>query len=637
MIRPTVSNLISTGKAVAVTLLLGFAATVAADELQYAVTGIDEPLRTNVLAHIDTVQLGRQARLAEKDYPKVIADTERRVRRALRPYGYYKPRIASRIEKRGDDTLLLTLDIRRGPPVKIAEAHIEIVGDGAKLAALRDWRARWPLPKGARLDQTLWAQEKVQAIEIAEIDGYLSAVFSQQVIELDLVDNTAVLRLTLDTGPQFRFGDVDYGQHALKPDVLESIPRFRQGEPYSARLINEFRADLWKTGYFTNVEIQEVRQADATPPEVDLTLKLETTRKNAYQGSLGFGTDTGTRLQAQWSRHPVSRNGDRLDFGIGWQEQDDEVSAKLNYRLPRRNKERQYWIAETTYKLENLDIEIKTDPEDEDFIKIANGDVSDFHVRLGQLRVRNLKRGDRQLFGTAFVQYLSSDQQYDLALDVDLLQNDYSYLLSFDDDVISLGYDAALVDVRGKAFDTQGRHDRAWIFASDKYTGSDVNFVQAYVSSRRIYRKGDRWKFLVRGEVGYTDAIVENLSIGIDTTEVDLSVTQLPNFYRFKAGGSQSVRGYGFESLSNNDIGSNNIITASVEAEYRFLEKWSAAAFFDIGNAFNNWSDPDLHKGIGVGIRWYSVAGPIRVDVAQALDFTGRPWRVHFTIGTPLL
>ena len=47
--------------------------------------------------------------------------------------------------------------------------------------------------------------------------------------------------------------------------------------------------------------------------------------------------------------------------------------------------------------------------------------------------------------------------------------------------------------------------------------------------------------------------------------------------------------------------------------------------------------DPDLKRGVGVGIRWYSIAGPIRVDVAQALDYTGDPWRVHFTIGVPLL
>ena len=116
-----------------------------------------------------------------------------------------------------------------------------------------------------------------------------------------------------------------------------------------------------------------------------------------------------------------------------------------------------------------------------------------------------------------------------------------------------------------------------------------------------------------------------------------MSVTELPNFYRFKAGGSESVRGYGFETLSNNDIGSNHIITASIEVERKILQKWSAAAFFDIGNAFNDWNDPDLRKGVGLGIRWYSIAGPVSLDYARALDVTGKPWRIHFTIGTPLL
>jgi translocation and assembly module TamA len=69
----------------------------------------------------------------------------------------------------------------------------------------------------------------------------------------------------------------------------------------------------------------------------------------------------------------------------------------------------------------------------------------------------------------------------------------------------------------------------------------------------------------------------------------------------------------------------------------KFLENWSAALFIDIGNAFNSWSDPELKKGVGLGVRWYSIAGPIRVDVAQASDLADKPWRIHFTIGTPLL
>jgi translocation and assembly module TamA len=111
----------------------------------------------------------------------------------------------------------------------------------------------------------------------------------------------------------------------------------------------------------------------------------------------------------------------------------------------------------------------------------------------------------------------------------------------------------------------------------------------------------------------------------------------LPDQYRFKAGGGNSVRGYGFEDLSNNDIGSNNLIAASAEVEFRVFDKWSLAAFADMGNAFNNWSDFELRTGAGIGVRWYSIAGAIRLDFAQALDIEGRPWHIHFTIGTPLL
>jgi translocation and assembly module TamA len=182
-----------------------------------------------------------------------------------------------------------------------------------------------------------------------------------------------------------------------------------------------------------------------------------------------------------------------------------------------------------------------------------------------------------------------------------------------------------------------GRTHRAHVFTSSTALGSDLDFTQAYFSSRWNALWSDRWKFLIRGEVGYTDADVLEREVDADGRPALLSVTELPYLYRFKAGGSQSVRGYGFEDLSNNNVGSNNIITASAELEYRFLDDWSAAVFFDTGNAFNDWDEMKLKKGVGVGIRWYSIAGPIRLDFATALDEPDRPWRIHFTIGTPLL
>ncbi len=142
---------------------------------------------------------------------------------------------------------------------------------------------------------------------------------------------------------------------------------------------------------------------------------------------------------------------------------------------------------------------------------------------------------------------------------------------------------------------------------------------------------------MLGAEVGYTDATVYDVELELPEQTLRLSVTDLPNLYRFKAGGSRSVRGYGFESLSNNGMGSNNIVTASAEIEMKVRQDWSVAAFFDAGNAFNDWDAYELRKGVGVGVRWYSIVGPMRLDIAQGLDLQGEPWRIHFTIGTPLL
>jgi translocation and assembly module TamA len=84
-------------------------------------------------------------------------------------------------------------------------------------------------------------------------------------------------------------------------------------------------------------------------------------------------------------------------------------------------------------------------------------------------------------------------------------------------------------------------------------------------------------------------------------------------------------------------VGSNNLITLSAEAEWQILQTWSLAAFYDVGNAFNDWNQINLKQGAGVGVRWYSIAGAVRLDFASGLDLPGDPWRIHFTLGVPLL
>ena len=620
---------------------IAFAAPVSA-ELSYQVRGVGDQLESNIIAFVDTVQLGGEVRLSERDYDSVVAKAVANTRRALRPFGYYAPEISGRIARDQKGGHVLVLDVNPGPPIVISSLDLNVVGEGASLDEVRIWRSQWPLNVGKVLDQTLWEQQKQEILESIEAVGYLAAKFAAHTLDIDLENNSAEIVLLLDTGPQFYMGDIDYGEHVLKPGVLEYVARFRKGATYTSRRMDHFRGDLWKTGYFTDIEVEEVIRPDATPPTVDLLVRTKTETRNSYQGALGIGTDTGVRLQADWSRHPMSASGDRLDVGIGWQELNDEYGIRAVYRKPRRASAREFWTTDLTIKFENVDLDFKIDDEDENFITVANGDTAEQNLKFGRLKIKNFKSGDQQLLTTPFVQYLNSNRSYQ-PIETEppgtnpLLGPEFDRQFNRVDQAISLGIDADLVLISGKGFDTRGHRERASVFTSLKEFGSEISFTQLYISSRRSYVASDRWKFLLRAEVGYTDAEVNGFTIDTESGALELSVTRLPNFYRFKAGGSQSVRGYAFEQLSNNNVGSNNVVTASAEVEMRFLPTWSAALFVDIGNAFNDWSNPELKTGIGVGVRWYSIAGPIRVDVARALDFTDKPWRVHFTIGTSLL
>ncbi len=620
---------------------IAFAAPVSA-ELSYKITGVGDKLESNIIAFVDTVQLGGEVRLSERDYDSVVAKAVANTRRALRPFGYYAPVISGRIARDQARGHVLVLDVNPGPPIVVSSLDLNVVGEGSSLEEVRIWRTQWPLNVGKILDQTLWEQNKQEILESIEAIGFLAAKFSAHTLNINLDKNTADLVLLLDTGPQFYMGAIDYGEHVLKPGILEYVARFSKGAIYTSRRMDHFRGDLWKTGYFTDIEVEEVIRPDATPPTVDLLVRTKTETRNSYQGALGVGTDTGVRLQADWSRHPMSASGDRLDVGIGWQELNDEYGIRAVYRKPRRARAREFWTTDLTIKFENVDLDFKIDDEDENFITVANGDIAEQNLKFGRLKIKNFKSGDQQLFTTPFVQYLNSNRSYQ-PVETEppgtnpLLSPEFDQQFNRVDQAISLGIDADLVLISGKGFDTRGHRERASVFTSLKEFGSEISFTQLYFSTRRSYVASDRWKFLLRAEVGYTDAEVNGFTIDTESGALELSVTRLPNFYRFKAGGSQSVRGYAFEQLSNNNVGSNNVITASAEVEMRFLPTWSAALFVDIGNAFNDWSNPELKTGVGVGVRWYSIAGPIRVDVAQALDFTDKPWRVHFTIGTPLL
>jgi len=316
---------------------------------------------------------------------------------------------------------------------------------------------------------------------------------------------------------------------------------------------------------------------------------------------------------------------------------------QANYRLPRKTNPHQFWVASTGINSEKQTLKVSKEGDLEDRFNLARGRIFDYSLRLGKTRARNMQGGFQQLFETVYIQYLREIADFDLIDNVDPLRAEIADLdptnnfLDQTSNSLAAGVEWDWPEIRGNGFQTAGHHERAWMFTSNDVWGSEVEYSQIYFSSRWNLFAGEKWKFLLRARLLIVTPTLNKPLFKRLKVICCLEVTELPKLYRFQAGGSRSVRGYSFESLDNNGLGSNNVFTASAEAEYHFHESWSAAAFVDTGNAFNDWSKPDLKLGTGVGIRWYSIIGAVRLDFAQGWDLTGDPWRIHLTIGTPLL
>ena len=160
--------------------------------------------------------------------------------------------------------------------------------------------------------------------------------------------------------------------------------------------------------------------------------------------------------------------------------------------------------------------------------------------------------------------------------------------------------------------------------ASDKLI-SDTSFFQLQGGIKAITPLGQHNRIITRGKLGSTWLN---------------EFQELPSSVRFFAGGAQSVRGYAYQSLGpvddkGNVVGGKHLMIGSVELEHRFENKWSVAAFYDGGNAIDNLEDK-LARGAGVGVRWQSPVGPVRIDLASAISKDGKPWRLHINIGPDL-
>ena len=583
-----------------------------ADTVSVSITGIEGRLLDNVERSLSLLE-EEDAELSERQIRRLYRAGTDEARRALAPYGYYNPEIQAELQEpaEGSSEWHARYDVATGPPTHIKQLQLDIIGPGRNFSALRQVLAASRLHEGDQLQHQAYKSTKNTLSETAYGAGFLNASFSKSEVRVDPKNNSAAITLILDTGERYFFGPVHVEQDFLDPRFVQKLVPITPGEPYNANRLLDLQLILTESDYFSQVMINPQRDAvrRQTPldswfynllwPEqrdwgtvgelqVPIDVAVEPSKPQHYRISAGYGTDTGPRVGFGVKFRHLNKWGHQFRQDVRISEIERTLHA--SYDIPIENVIRDR--LSFTGELSNQKF----------------GDITSNYARLGVVRDTGWKLGRHRPYLNLLY------ERYDLrdghgTRSSHLLYPGYAWTLRWLDDEIKTRKGYALnFDVRG----------------AGKALGSSTNFVRGKLSGGLIWPTTERTRLLLRGEIGAMAAS---------------QFRDVPPSQRFFAGGASSVRGYSYQSLApqadNGDrIGGRYLLVGSIEADYRFYKDFYIASFFDIGNAANTFA-MDFRRGAGIGFRWASPVGMIRLDFAHPHDSDSK-FRIHFGLGAQL-
>ncbi|MGH8129625.1 MAG: autotransporter assembly complex protein TamA [Steroidobacteraceae bacterium] len=564
-----------------------------APKLDVEFVGVEGSLLENVQALSSLQRLSRSEELDAEMVGRLAQRAAGEARTALRPYGYYAPRVTTDLKQvDGGWRVLVTID--PGRPVMLIEQQVELTGSGRDERFLQQVLAQSPLRTGERLSHLAYDQLKGELLRAALGNGYLDAEFTRGDLLVDPAALTARAYVMLDTGERYRFGPTTIEQKTLRASLLKRYLRYREGDWYDAGALLRTQFALDDSQYFSLVEVLP-EERDRKNKIAPIRITAEPNRRQLYTIAAGYATDTGARGTLGWENRRVNRRGHRLRAEI--RGSSIEESVGLTYAIP--------W---TDPALEKLAFELRSFREQRADVETTG---SSFRVGLTQVR----GNWQRALSVTAET---TRDEVTTVSGGSTLVDRTQSKLL-----VPGISY--ALLPPGFLGINAIPRGFQVELIGSTTSLGSDTNFARIVVRDERRYRLADRWHVQLRGEIGAS-------TVG--------EFEELPAQYRFFAGGDRSVRGYGYEELSpvdaeGNRIGGRHLVTGSVELQRSLPRNFVAAVFVDGGNAVNSFGDR-LEYSAGVGLRYRLPFLSIGLDVAKSISEPDRSPRLHLNF-TPEL
>lgn len=504
---------------------------------------------------------------------------------ALRALGYYQSR--SQHELRfADGCWALAIQVSPGPATLLAQVQIAILGPGAEDSAFAEQLALLPLKSGEQLHHGDYTRSKQLLLGKAMELGYLEARFVRSELVVNPVRQTADVKLELETGPRYRIGTHNISQLYLRPALVERLIDLPPGTDYEAsRVAAAYRA-LRASDYFSRIQIKpdlSINPAQTVP----VTTELELNKRHVYRFGIGYKTDIGARTSALYENRFINRRGDRLQAEL--QLAQELAQLDLNYSiLSNADPLRTFW----TLGLQA--VHERTDTVESDRLRVGAA----------------WNRRSEKITYQGRLDYLAENS-----------------LLGQQDINSHFLIPAARLQWRDVDNDTApSKGTSAFLEVQTAVAGiaSSTSFMRLHGGVKVLYPLGTG-SLLGRFEYG-----------ALETADFN----QIPSSLRFFAGGDDSVRGYGYQDLSPKDtsgknLGGRYLLTSSIEYQHPLTDTLASAVFIDAGNASNSWDMP-LQYGAGVGLRWQTPVGRIKLDLAVPEDRSRDDFRIHFGFGVEL-
>lgn len=556
------------------------------------------PALARPVATIDGLSTDLAARVIERtptddircDSPRWAArtwsrDLEDEIRRSLRARSFYAPEIDSLLT-REDACWQLAVTVDRGAATLLRSFDVEISGEGqddAAFAAALDGN-RPEVGRPFREDAYEALKRALRRVALER--GYLDSRFSTARVDVYPEAQAADVTLDFSTGVRYRFGTThfDVEPDMLGPDMLERFRLWEPGTHYSNQDVERLRRRLLQAGYFDAVDVNPRTEARSNG-NIDLDVALGLRPRHEVSGGFGFATDFGPRIKGAYENRYLNRSGHQGSVRLNLSPVLQELYS--DYRMPLRRGNDAWLVMDATVSREDTD------------------SAESITQALG---IRRIRSGP---WDTRITESLELQRE-----DFDVASDDDVALLLMPGLAISKTH-----QVRQRPLEIGWRLDGEVRGAAEPL--ASTNFIQFYGRGALALPLGDRARAVGRIEVGTTLAA---------------SLAKLPTSIRFFAGGDRSIRGYDLDSLGPTDAegdvrGGRHLAVASIELERVLRENWSLALFADTGAAFNSFSE-DLSSGVGVGVRWLSPIGPVRLDFAHPLDDGGQSIRLHIGVGS---